>query len=291
MKRLIVALIASVPLTTLAAPQGQAPVFRGRTDLVTVGVNVQRGGKPVAGLTADDFEVYDNGVRQTISDLSYSRMPIDLRLVFDTSGSIDDTELRTYIRAMRQIALSLQPQDRCDIVTFSGRIVEAAALQAPPIKIDARRVHPDATSFFDAVSLALVTPPVFGRRQLTVVMSDADDNASFFDEAALTEIARRTDAVVYAVRPIADWHPEDKDETVLKARLTALAKLTGGRVLAPNHDLDIVPAFLTAIEEFRKSYTLVYTATGIDRGGWHELSVNVRGAKSYTVRARQGYTG
>ena len=212
MKRLIVALIASVPLTTLAAPQGQAPVFRGRTDLVTVGVNVQRGGKPVAGLTADDFEVYDNGVRQTISDLSYSRMPIDLRLVFDTSGSIDDTELRTYIRAMRQIALSLQPQDRCDIVTFSGRIVEAAALQAPPIKIDARRVHPDATSFFDAVSLALVTPPVFGRRQLTVVMSDADDNASFFDEAALTEIARRTDAVVYAVRPIADWHPEDKDE-------------------------------------------------------------------------------
>ncbi|MFI5177589.1 MAG: VWA domain-containing protein [Vicinamibacterales bacterium] len=290
MKRLLIALIVAVPLTTLAAPQGQ--VFHGRTDLVTVGVTVQRGDKPVAGLNADDFEVYDNGVRQVLTDVSYSRKPIDLRLVFDTSGSIDDTELRTYVRAMRQIALSLRPEDRCDIVTFSGRVVEAAAMQAPPVKIDARRVRPDATSFFDAVSLALVTPPVFGRRQLTIVMSDADDNASFFDEGAMIDMARRTDAVVYAVRPITDWHPtDDKTDKILSARLAALTTVTGGRVLAPNHDLDIVPAFLSAIDEFRRSYTLVYTATGVDRGGWHQLSVNIRGTKTYTVRARQGYAG
>src|SRR6185295_13402646 len=95
----------------------------------------------------------------------------------DTSGSIDDVELQTYVRAMKHIAQSLQPQDRCDIVTFSRRIVEAAALQPPPVKIDARRVAGDTTSFFDAVTLALITPPVLGRRQLTIVMSDGDDNS------------------------------------------------------------------------------------------------------------------
>ena len=292
MKRLLIIAIVFVPLATFAEPQDQGVAFHGRTDLVTVDVNVQRGHSPVAGLQAADFDVYDNGIRQDLTDLSYGRRPIDLRLLFDTSGSIGDDELQTYVRAMRQIAQSLQPQDRCDIVTFSRRIVEAAALQPPPVKIEARRIGPETTSFFDAVSLALITPPVFGRRQLTIVMSDADDNSSFFDEAAMTEIARRTDAVVYAVLPITTWRPaDDKPEQALNARLTALTSLTGGRVITPNRDPEVAPAFLAAIEEFRKSYTLVYTATGVDRSGWHELSVNVRGAKAYSVRARRGYVG
>ena len=162
MRHLLIAAIVSVPLVALAEPQGQSSVFRAGTDLVTVDVNVNSGKSPVTGLRPEDFEVFDNGVRQTVTDVAYSRLPIDLRLVFDTSGSIDDAELQTYVRAMKKIAMSLQPQDRCDIVTFSRRIVEAAALQPPPVKIDARRNAGDMTSFFDAVSLALITPPSWG---------------------------------------------------------------------------------------------------------------------------------
>lgn len=292
MKRMLIAALVALPLVVLAEPQGQDLVFRGGTDLVTVDVNVNSGKHPVTGLTPDDFEIYDNGVRQAVADVSYGRLPIDLRLVFDTSGSIDDVALQTYVRAMRQIALSLQPQDRCGIVTFSRRIAEAAALQPPPMKIDARRMPGDTTSFFDAVSLTLITPPVLGRRQLTIVMSDADDNSSFFDQTAMTEIVRRTDAVVYAVLPIAAWRPtDDHRDTVMHERLSTLTSMTGGRIVTPNHDLDIVPAFRTAIEEFRRSYVLAYTATGVDRRGWHDLLVKVRGAKPYVVRARRGYMG
>ena len=292
MKRLLLVVMLAVPLVALAEPQGQNLVFRGGTDLVTVDVNVNSGKRPVTGLRPEDFEVYDSGVRQVVTDVTYGRLPIDLRLVFDTSGSIDDVELQTYVRAMKQIAQSLQPQDRCDIVTFSRRIVEAAALQPPPVKIEARRIAGDTTSFFDAVSLALITPPVLGRRQLTIVMSDGEDNSSFFDQAAMTEIVKRTDAVVYAVLPIATWHPtDDKADKIMVERLSTLTGLTGGRIISPNRDLDIVPAFLTAIEEFRKSYVIAYTATGVDRRGWHDLKVNVRGTKIYDVRARRGYVG
>lgn len=292
MRRLLIAAFVCVPLVALAEVQEQGLVFRAGTDLVTVDVNVNNGKKSVAGLRPEDFEVYDNGVRQTVTDVTYGRLPIDLRLVFDTSGSIDDVALQAYVRAMRQIALSLKPQDRCDIVTFSRRIVEAAALQPPPVKIDARRVPGDTTSFFDAVSLALITPPVLGRRQLTIVMSDAEDNSSFFDQAAMTEIVKRTDAVVYAVLPIAAWHPtDDQQDKIMLERLSTLTGLTGGRIITPNHDLDVVPAFLTAIDEFRQSYVLAYTATGVDRGGWHDLLVSVHGSKPYVVRARRGYIG
>ncbi len=290
MRRLLIVALAALPVVVLADAQEQTPVFRATTDVVTVDVNVSLGKKPVTGLVPSNFEIYDNGVRQTVTDLTYSQLPIDLRLVFDTSGSIDDTELETYVRAMNRIAQSLRPQDRCDILTFSRRIVEAAELQTPPMKVDARRITGDTTSFFDAVGLALITPPVLGRRQLTIVMSDADDNSSFFDQTAMLDIARRSDAVVYAVRPIASWRPtDDARDKLLLDRLTALTAMTGGRIVIPNHDLDIVPAFLTSIEEFRKSYVLSYTATGVARGGWHDLSIKVFGAKGYNVRARRGY--
>jgi VWFA-related protein len=282
----------AVPVVTIAAPQDRGEVFRAVTDLVTVDVTVQRGRTAVAGLDATDFEVVDNGVRQTITEMSYGRMPIDLRLVFDTSGSIDDEELSSYVRAMRRITSTLGPEDRCDILTFSGRIAEAAPRQAAPMQITARRFRPDTTAFFDAASLALVGAPAYGRRQLAILMTDAADTSSFFDESSLMEIARRSHAAVYVVLPVAQWRPTDDERDALaRRRLEALAATTGGRIIEPTHDLDIVPPFLKAIGEFRNSYTLSYAASGVARGGWHALDVRVPAMRSVTVRAKRGYAG
>jgi VWFA-related protein len=287
MRRALPVVIAVVTLSALPAAQGA--VFRGGTDVVTLAVTVQRGKTPVPGLLAADFEVRDSGVPQVVTDVSYSRMPIDLRLVFDTSGSITDDQLQRYLRAMVQITGTLQATDRCDILAFSTRVIEPATLQAPPIAVNLRRALPKATSFYDAVGLSLVTAPVDGRRQLTIVLSDADDNTSFFDYEMMLEMARRTDAVVYAVTPADAWLSDPDRGKIFRERLQRLARLTGGRVIPA--EADVVPAFLGAIEEFRQSYVVVYTATGVPRGGFHPLTVTVRGQKSLAVRTRQGYTG
>jgi VWFA-related protein len=288
MTRTLLVVVALAPTAWLAAQLGQ--VFRGGTDVVTIDVNVQDGKKPVAGLTAADFDVRDNGVRQVVTDVTYARVPIDLRLVFDTSGSISDGQLKAYLKTMQDVTGSLQPNDRCDIVSFAARIVDAASLQSPPIKIDLQRAEPNATSFYDAVSLSLITGPVAGRRQLTIVLSDADDNSSFFDQATLLDTGRRTDAVVYAVLPDPMGHRRyPAQEKMLKDRLSALTTLTGGRVIA--EDKDVTAAFLNALEDFRKSYVVAYTATDVKHGGWHELKVTVPKFPGYAVRAKQGYVG
>ena len=289
MIRPLIAAIVLAPAAWLAA-QERPQVFRGVTDVVALDVTVQDGKRPVAGLTAADFDVRDNGVRQTITDVTYARVPIDLRLVFDTSGSISDAQLKDYLKTMVDVTASLQPEDRCDIVSFAARIVDAASLQSPPIKIDLQRAEPNATSFFDAVSLSLITAPVAGRRQLTIVLSDADDNSSFFDNTTMLDTGRRTDAVVYAVLPsTAGTRRNSFREKMLKDRLSGLTTLTGGRVV--DADKDVTPAFLNALEEFRKSYVVVYTATGVAHGGWHELKITVPKSPHYTVRAKQGYLG
>ena len=192
--------VAAAVVLMAAAPSGQTMVFHAGADAVVLDVTVQRGKTPVPGLRAEDFEVVDSGVPQAVTYVSYSRVPIDLRLVFDTSGSITDDQLQRYLRAMMQITGALKSDDRCDILTFSTRVIELAELQAPPIAINLKRAMPRATSFYDAVGLSLVAARVDGRRQLTIVLSDADDNTSFFDDETMLEMARRTDAVSSARR-------------------------------------------------------------------------------------------
>src|SRR5215470_16283971 len=99
---LVVVVVASAGLA------GQQPVFRARSDAVAVNVSVKNGNVPMAGLKASDFRVLDNGVPQTISDISVEGVPIDLTLFFDTStsfiGNLSDLK-----SSLQKIAALLRP--------------------------------------------------------------------------------------------------------------------------------------------------------------------------------------
>ena len=61
-------------------------------DLVSLPVVVRSRGEPVAGLTADDFEVQEGGVRQKIvafADALSDTVPIRLGLMLDKSVSME----------------------------------------------------------------------------------------------------------------------------------------------------------------------------------------------------------
>ena len=77
MRRLLLAVVAS----TATGAWPQQPTFRARTDLVSVPVAVMSGREPVTGLTATDFELTDNGVRQTVEAVSSDEVAIDVTLL------------------------------------------------------------------------------------------------------------------------------------------------------------------------------------------------------------------
>jgi VWFA-related protein len=273
--------------TSVQAQDAPRPAFRAGTHAVAVDVAVFDGDRVVTSLGPSDFEILDNGVRQTISAVDSNLLPIDLRLVFDTSGSIRATDLEKYRRAMARVTAVLRPDDRCEIFTFSKHIADAARRQHPPVKITVQRPGADGTAFFDAVSLAMITIPALDRRHITIVLSDAEDNASFFDEETLVSAARRTDAVVYTILP-PGVAPGDTPAT---ARLKMLSLMTGGRLVRAQQDREMGNFIIDALEEFRQSYVVRYTLNGVPPEGWHRLTVNVRGSKNYTLRARDGYFG
>src|SRR5262249_25481522 len=65
-------------------------VVRASADATSVPVAVRKGNRPVPNLTAADFDLFDNGVRQDITAVMSGTIPIDLTLVVDTSGSMTD---------------------------------------------------------------------------------------------------------------------------------------------------------------------------------------------------------
>jgi hypothetical protein len=52
---------------------------------------------------------------------------------------------------------------------------------------------------------------------------------------------------------------------------------------------DLTAAFRRAVDQFRSSYVLHFTPTGVERAGFHTLEVTIKGRPRLTVTARRGY--
>ena len=72
-RRMIVLTLVFAMAPVLGAQDPQA-TFRTSTNRVSVDVSVRREGRPVTGLAATDFELFDNGVKQNVIELSYEQL-------------------------------------------------------------------------------------------------------------------------------------------------------------------------------------------------------------------------
>src|SRR5437868_3040209 len=80
--------VLSLYLVAPVGSQAQSP-FKSGVDAVRVDVQVGDGGRPVAGLTADNFELRDSGVHQEIEALTLRDVPLSVLLALDTSASVN----------------------------------------------------------------------------------------------------------------------------------------------------------------------------------------------------------
>src|SRR5215210_1088188 len=85
---LIFSLVASQPLLCATQQRDQDEPVRLKTDLVSVATSViDRNGRAIKSLKAEDFTVYEDGIRQKISHFATTEEPFTLLLLLDTSGS------------------------------------------------------------------------------------------------------------------------------------------------------------------------------------------------------------
>lgn len=267
----------------------QQPTFRATTTLVSVDVSVRRGNTPVTGLTAGDFELTDNGVRQNIESLSVEAVPIDVSLAVDTSGSVIGN-LASFRAEVRRFATLLRPIDRIRVIAFGTAVREIVPMQPATDPLNLDQLAPGGTtSSNDGLFYALLWPTSLERRHLVIALTDGIDTNSTLSSASVIDVANRARAVFHVVLvegfgPLTAWEKGAR-EAVIEA-----AKQSGGAV----HDLARASRdFKQIVDDFRASYVLRFEPEGVSKTGWHDLTVTLVNLDpaQHTVRARRGYWG
>ncbi len=296
-RRLAVAL-ALIASSLAASGQSQQPTFRTSVDFVTVDVAVRQKGRPVLGLKAEDFEVFDNGVKQQVGDFSYEKLPIDISVALDVSESVSGRLLDQLRRAVQQLRADLGTNDRLKLLTFNMRVRRLADFADPApatsAAFDGIRAF-GSTAIFDTLAVALASAIAPDRRQLIVIFSDGHDTSSITDPSVLLDVARRTTPTVHVVLPPLQVTGGTgalivQNQLLLSSRqvYTALARETGGVVVTVSPGENLTSTFRRILEDFRSSYVLHFSPTGVDRRGLHTLDVRVK-KSGVDVRARREY--
>ncbi len=290
---LLLAAVAAAPLLAVqqAPPTQQSrPTFRASADVVPVHVSVRTDRAQVAGLTAADFELSDNGVRQDITAVSADALAVDVTLVVDTSGSVVRS-IGRFKSDVRDIVKQLRDDEQVRLITFDTELRQIFPMQGASGRVPVDEIRTgDLTSLLDAMLFALARAPRPDRRHLVLVFTDGYDNASLIGYRAIADLASRTDATLYVVLVKQPGVPANRPNEI--ATLSEAAARTGGTFFPPSDDArDIPAAFKQTLEAFRHGYVLYFTPAGVPREGWHTLTVRVTKPGAYDVRARQGYFG
>jgi VWFA-related protein len=291
--------VASAQPQARRSQQDDRPTFRAATDSVSLGVSVRRQNRPVTGLRASDFEIDDNGVPQQVIDLSYEKLPIDLTVALDISGSVSGALLDELRRAVQQLRSGLRREDGLRLIAFNMRVRQIADLGDAATAVDAasRSIRAFGSSALnDSLAVALTLPAAADRRQLIMLFSDGLDTSSILDPGALMDVASRTSPTVSVVLPSANvsFGLGGASGVVVgpsaQARLTyqRLATATGGVSVTAMRGADLSARFQSVLDDFRSSYVLHFRPTGVPPGGVHTLDVRVK-QSGVEVRARREY--
>ena len=285
---------------SLAGNATSQPVFKAESELVVLHVSVRDGGgRYVTGLPRDAFTIIDDGKPQTIEMFSADEVPASIAFLIDNSNSMRPNRERVIASAAEFIGHA-HPSDELFVLTFNeevrhafgpalaGQIDRSRFVSAMSQAIAARGM----TAIYDGILAGLKRLLNSQHsRQVLIVVSDGEDNASVAKLEDTIEKVRLSDATVYAV---ALTDPLIKGGDV--GFLRKLARETGGETHQPRKMDQVPAAFERIAKDIRSAYTLAYAPArrsedAESQPNRHEVQVYVRAGKgrAVRVRARDGY--
>ena len=301
----VVSLLASGGIATLAAQQPGAdpvPRFKSSADVVTIQAAVRNGkGRPVAGLTAADFEIRDNGqLRPVLSLRSDAGSPVSLAILVDLSGSMAiSPKLAMARQALDTVISQLRPgDDEVAVFTFDSSLHESQPFTTNPSGLAGtlENVKPyGTTSLYDATAAAARR---LSERSAThkaiVVLTDGIDTSSKYTAPEVSGLASSIAVPVYVMATVpsidqrAMMEAAERSDQSKAADLRDLAEWTGGQLVFASNLTETTTAAVGLVSELRQQYVIAIEAVAARE--WRRLDVRVK-RPSAVVRARNGYYG
>jgi len=296
------ALLALVSLVPVHRAHSQAPGDGETPDPFKISVNLNlvvlpvtvrdRKGGFATDLSQENFEVFEDGVRQSIRLFRHEDIPVTVGLVVDHSGSMHN-KISDVLTAAQVFVGTSNPEDQMFVVNFNERVtlglppaipftdrvgeIESAVFNAPVT---------GETALYDALGVALDRLKTGNReKKVLVVISDGGDNASLATLPQILKKAEESSAIMYTIG-IFDQDDPDQNAGVLRR----LAKETGGEAFFPAQFGEAVAICKDIARDIRHQYTLGYVSGNTKSGGQRTVRVVAKSpGKDLMVRTRPGY--
>lgn len=250
-------------------PQNSGGVYTisDNVDLVLLDVSVRdpRGGY-VAGLSRNNFRVYEDGHQREITQFASVDTPVTVGLVVDNSGSMRFKRPEVVLAGLA-FAKQSNPQDEFFVVNFNNSVLRGL----PPRTLftdDLQTLRAalyygqpaGQTALYDAVAYGLKHLEYSHRDKRTlIVVSDGGDNVSHTRFPELMKLVEASRATIYTVGL---YDPEDHD--LNPAVLRKMSGVSGGESFEPASLQDVIPVFNKISKDIRNCYTVGYVPDEIN---------------------------
>jgi Ca-activated chloride channel homolog len=301
-------LLLTAPLST--AQSQQPPPIRVTVNRVNVGVTVTDStGHFIEGLRREDFQLFDNGVEQPITDFLSIEEPAQLLLLIESGPAVYFLG-QGHFRAADTLLTSISPADRVAVAAYSN--APQLILGFTPDKAAARFALQNLNFNLGFAELNLSASvaatldwmaPLPGKKTI-VLLSTGFDTSPPETWQLIQQKLQTSDVRILAVSLSGDFRKpvkgkkraapntaerESVNEGFRKAdeSLQQLSAATGGRVYFPQNANEFNRAYAEIAQLIRHEYSLAFAPPAAD-GQLHSLKVKTKNS-SYQVDHRQAY--
>jgi Ca-activated chloride channel family protein len=279
------AVVFAVVFIAAAAAFGAQKSLKVDVDLVLFNVSVtDAGNKFVSGLTAENFQVMEDKVEQTIRYFSSDVAPVSIGIIFDISHSMQK-KLDFAREAATKFLESGTPEDEYFLVEFANRAKVAQSFTTDITRLRDRlafRPAEGATALYDGIYLGLAElKRGQNPKKALLLITDGEDNHSRYSRGDIRDFVREADAQIYVI-------------DLGRALLGDLAEMTGGHSYHTSIE-DLEDTCAKIAFELKSQYVVGYESSNTTKDGkFRKVRVRANppaGMGKLNVRTRDGYYG
>ncbi|MCY7377408.1 MAG: VWA domain-containing protein [Pyrinomonadaceae bacterium] len=284
-------------LTVSVAAQDSDEVIRIDTELVPFEVTVtDKDGKPVRGLEAKDFKIFEDGEERPIEFFEPIKRndgrPLTIVFALDVSGSVTGEELGRLRDAMRNFTANLADYDSYfAVMTFGMQVKTLQSFTNRPDKLEKtfekllREQEGLSTHAYDAVDDAIrllkrKSPSAIKNKiakRAVILITDGFPVGDTVAPKTVIERANDAETSVYSViLPSYSRLQRDKKPLLTPLEASGLLEKTGGRAFYAN-EKNFEPLFKSLAEEITSSYVVAFYPKPGSRadGKFHQVRIEI----------------
>src|ERR1700677_4316893 len=277
--------------------EGAGFVLHADVEEVALNATVLEGNKLVPDLKKENFEVFEDGTKQTILSFQHTDLPVSIAMVVDNSGSMSRKRPSVNKSALDLIQAS-NPADEAFVVNFSDEAYIDQEFTSDVNRLRDGLGHIESrggTALYDAVvaSADKLAQDAKRPKQVLIIITDGEDNASTLNlEQTIHRVQELSGPVVYTIGLLFGDEMSHAEVRHAQRALEMLSTETGGIAFFPKSIEQIDQISAEVARDIRNQYTIGYRSTKpTTEPGFRRVQVNAeaKGVGKLSGRTRTGY--